>query len=176
MGAGTGDWINGSSVGDPVYTSGTLYKGVYESGSSLARVDEIEVAEAGNFIKSYTLTAAWVDSDGNAASAPSDAYDVAYLKGKTFNVTITPSGSARLMKADNKVSSLVTTTDYGDTSTAVVTISSSDLSLSVTSNTYGYVRLEPTQKHAAESGGDHGGSTDKLTPAANATAGVINFN
>ncbi len=173
---GTGsDYINGSS-GDK-YVAGTLYKGVYVTDSSLVRVDALADDGLADFVKAYTVTAEWCNSNGTTTGTPkpSDVYDVAYLGGKKFTVNLTAAGSAKLCKKNNKASGLNAGGEEANatSATCVVHIAASTLNLTVDTYSLGYVRLEPTQLQGSEDGSAHGGSTDKITPAAVVSDGKI---
>lgn len=174
LGAGATDYINGTS-GD-TYTAGTLYKGVYVSDSSLVRATALTDAGLADFVKSYTVTAVWCNSDGTTTGTPtpSNAIDKAYLGGKKFTVNLTAAGSAKLCKKNNKATGLNASGEEAN-ATAATCVVHIDSNMVLTVDTYSlpYVRIEPTQLKGSEDGTAHGGEIDTITPAAAVSSGKI---
>lgn len=164
---GAGEYINGNS--GATYIAGTLYKGVYVSDSSLVRAEALADNGLADFVKGYTVTATWVDEDGNPTTAPSDQYDVGYLGGKTFTVNLTAGGTTKLCKKNNKASGLNASGEEANATSATckVHIAASTLGLTVDTYSLAYARLEPKELKDVEDGDDHGAGKDTITPAAN---------
>lgn len=125
-----------SGIAAASLNEGDLIYGVISNGTATMR----KCATSSNFVSGYTITASW-------ASAPTDPADIAYLGGKSFTINLSVGGNAKFL-ASNGVTGLVNATS----ATAVVSIASSTLALSVGSYSHEYVHIEPTSLSASESG------------------------
>ena len=97
--------------------SGTLQKGIYNTSGGAERVENIAASDVDDYVQAFTVTAAW-------SATPTDAADVAYLKGATITgATLTPAGNVKLLASASAVTSV---SDYG-ASAITITVDEDDV-------------------------------------------------